>query len=82
MIAELMAPMETPDTPIGLDLGFMQRLVDASLVGPERTAALQHQRHALAAVRPPAWSLKIAQIACRRVHGNSAPNEVSVVGRT
>ena len=39
-----------PDDPVRLDPGFMQRLVDAGLVGPERAAALKHQ-HDLAIAR-------------------------------
>src|SRR5690349_10441787 len=31
------------DDPVGLDAGLMQRLVDAGLVGAERSAALQDQ---------------------------------------
>ncbi len=53
MIAELIAPIETPDTQSGSMFGLVQRLVDAGLVGAERAAALQHQRDPLAAVRPP-----------------------------
>jgi hypothetical protein len=33
--------------PIGMDVGFGQGLVDASLVGPQSTAALQEQRYAI-----------------------------------
>ena len=33
--------------PVGMDVGFRQRLVDASLVCPQRTAALQKQGDAL-----------------------------------
>ena len=39
------------DDPVGLDAGFVQRLVDAGLVGAQRAAALQHQ-HDLAEGRP------------------------------
>ena len=31
------------DDPVRLDAGFVQRLIDAGLVGAERAAALQHQ---------------------------------------
>ena len=31
------------DDPVGLDAGFVQRLIDADLIGAERAAALQHQ---------------------------------------
>ena len=54
MIAELMAPIDTPAHPIRLDACFVQRLIDADLIGAERAAALQHQRDPVAAVRPPA----------------------------
>ena len=33
------------DHPIRLDAGFMQRRVDATLIGAERAAALKHQHH-------------------------------------
>src|SRR5437764_805990 len=33
------------DDPVGLDARLVQRLIDAALVGAERTAALQHQHH-------------------------------------
>ena len=46
MIAELMAPIETPATQSGLNAGLRESLVDSGLVGPERTATLQHQRDA------------------------------------
>jgi hypothetical protein len=39
----LMAPMDVADDPIGLDAGLMQRLIDANLIGPERSAPLQDQ---------------------------------------
>ena len=38
------------DHPVWLDAGFMQRLIDADLIGAERAATLQHQ-HYLADVR-------------------------------
>ncbi len=31
------------DDPVGLDLRFVQSLVDAALIGSERAAALQHE---------------------------------------
>jgi hypothetical protein len=31
------------DDPIGFDAGLMQSLIDANLIGPERSAPLQHQ---------------------------------------
>ena len=40
--------------PVRLDMGLVQRLIDAGLIGAERAAALQHQRDAVAALRPPA----------------------------
>ncbi len=39
--------------PVRLDAGFVQRLVDAGLIGAERAAALQHQRDAVASLGPP-----------------------------
>ena len=33
------------DDPVGLDARLVQRLIDADLVGAQRTAALQHQDH-------------------------------------
>ena len=54
MIAELIAPIDTPAHPIRLDAGFVQRLIDADLIGAERPAALQHQRDPVAAIGPPA----------------------------
>ena len=33
------------DHPVGFDVRFVQRLVHARLVGPERAAALQHEHH-------------------------------------
>jgi hypothetical protein len=36
-------PDRGADDPIGLDLRFMQGLVDATLIGPERTASLQNE---------------------------------------
>ena len=54
MIAELMAPIETPRHPVRLDAGLVHRLIDAGLIGAERAAALQHQGDAVAAVRSPA----------------------------
>jgi hypothetical protein len=39
--------------PIRLDVSLVQRLIDAGLVGAERTAALQDERDPLAAVGPP-----------------------------
>jgi hypothetical protein len=39
-IAELIAPMEFR-RPIGMQVGFTTRLIDARLIGAERTAALE-----------------------------------------
>jgi hypothetical protein len=39
------------DDPVRLDAGFVQRLIDAGLLGPERAAALQHE-HDLAREAP------------------------------
>ena len=39
--------------PVRLDARFVQRLIDAGLIGAERAAALQHQRDPVAAIRPP-----------------------------
>ncbi len=39
------------DDPVRLDAGLVQRLIDAGLIGAQRTAALQHEHH-LPSVRP------------------------------
>src|SRR5207253_6015650 len=39
------------DDPVRLDASLVQRLVDASLIGPQRAAALQHQ-HDLSGIVP------------------------------
>ena len=41
--ARIDRPDRSADDPVRLDAGFMQRLIDAGLVGAERTTALQHQ---------------------------------------
>ena len=38
------------DDPVGLDARLVQRLIDAALIGAERAAALQHERHLAAVV--------------------------------
>ena len=43
MMAALMAPIEMPAIQSGWMSAFGQRLVDASLICPQRTAALQKQ---------------------------------------
>jgi hypothetical protein len=53
MIAELIAPIETPDTPVRLHASFMHGLIYAGLVGAKRSAAVKHERDAIAALRPP-----------------------------
>jgi hypothetical protein len=40
-------PDRDASDPVRMDVRFCQRLVDASLVGPQRTAALQEQGDAL-----------------------------------
>jgi hypothetical protein len=39
-------PDRDASDPVRMDISLRQRLVDASLVGPQRTAALQEQRDA------------------------------------
>ena len=46
----------------------MQRLIDARLIGAERAAALQYQRDAIAALRPPAFLGRKFSVRCARVH--------------
>src|SRR5262249_11119431 len=36
-------PDRRSDDPVRLDAGFVQRLIDAGLISPERAATLQHQ---------------------------------------
>lgn len=36
--------MEGTDHPVRLNTGFVRRLINADLVGPQSTAALQHQK--------------------------------------
>ena len=43
-VPALAMPLKLTAAPDELDAGFVQALVDAALVGPERAAALQHQR--------------------------------------
>ena len=43
--------------PIRLDIGFVQRFVDAGLIRAERAAALKNQRDLVAALGPPAEAL-------------------------
>ena len=54
MIAELIAPMETPETQSGSTPASLHRLVHAGLIGAERAAALQNKRDAIAPLRTPA----------------------------
>jgi hypothetical protein len=44
-----------PAHPVWLHAAFVQRLVHAGLVGAQRAATLQHQRHPVAMFGPPAW---------------------------
>jgi hypothetical protein len=59
IMTPLMAPIEMPAIQSGLDIGFRQGLVDASLLCPQRTAALQQQGNALerelSSHRPDVW---------------------------
>src|SRR5450755_1261090 len=41
--ARIDRPDRGADDPVRLDAGFVERLIDAGLIGAERTAALQHQ---------------------------------------
>ncbi len=52
MMAELIAPIDTPHTQSRLHAVLMQGLIDARLIGAERAAALKHQSHAIASVGP------------------------------
>ena len=51
MIAELMAPIDTPVTQVRLNAGLVQGLIDARLIRAQRTPALQDQRDAIASFR-------------------------------
>jgi hypothetical protein len=65
--------------PVWLDVGLVQGLIDAGLIGPEGAAALQHQRDPLAAVGTPSalvlspLTLTVAKFVGGRVHGTRAP---------
>ena len=60
-----------PRHPVRLDPAFVQGLVDARLIGPQRAPALQHQGAPAAALRPPADHVFSAHIAGFCVHGGS-----------
>src|SRR6185437_5959315 len=51
--------------PVGMEAGFGQRLIDARLIGAERTAPLQQQRDAIE-LEPRAQVLALAHARCSR----------------
>ena len=53
MIAELMPPIENAADPVRLHAFFVQGLIDASLIGAKRAAALQDEGDTIASVGPP-----------------------------
>jgi hypothetical protein len=70
MIAELMAPMETPRHPIGLDVSLTQGLKHPRLIGTQRASALQNEGDAITPFRlPTAHRPLVGKVCGRNVHG-------------